>query len=289
MNRDNKLTRATANSSRDGGKAEEHRNLLDLPDGPLTNVAERLVTADPRDTARNLGSFKSVEKKARRAVQDVAPGQESDLSRFDRRNNQLGRLANDLAQGLTDGLALNSNDLAIFQVAAASDVGHFLGPEKQAALVDRIGEMDQMSQAASLLLLASNFNKFNDQNKSRIFEKAFELAAGAAGTSNIVARHPLYAMYYDLNANQQAQAGLLLNVHENMPRLQRAAEERTSNLDWHITSIETSVRDTVGAQISREQLWRGSEIARSISDAYDHAREDLMASSRSRDRTDSGR
>lgn len=74
MDGDNKRTRANASSSGDVGRAEERRNLLNLPTGPLANVAERLVTSNPRDTARNLGTFKSLEKQALRAARDAAPG-----------------------------------------------------------------------------------------------------------------------------------------------------------------------------------------------------------------------
>ncbi|WP_246800899.1 hypothetical protein [Mesorhizobium amorphae] len=161
MDRHSKRARAAGSSSSDGMRAEERRNNLDLPDGPLTNVAERLVTANPRDTARDLGSFKSAERQARRAVQGVAPGQESDLSRFDRRNNQLGRSANDLVD----------------RVRAASNVGHFLGPQNQTARVNRIGNRDPMEQALGVMFVAKDFGKFNEQNKSRIFEQAMELAA----------------------------------------------------------------------------------------------------------------
>ncbi|WP_244662040.1 hypothetical protein [Mesorhizobium huakuii] len=182
----------------------------------------------------------------------------------------------------------------MFQVRAASNVGHFLGPQKQTALVNRIGNMDPMEQALGVMFVAKDFGKFNERNKSRIFEQAMELAAhpGQDLMVKATAQNAIVAVYHELDANQQAQASSLPDLHgllQNMPRPQRAAGERTSNLDGHITSIETSVRDTVGPQTSHGQLLQGGNVAQSISDAYDHAREDLIASSRSRDRTNLGR
>ncbi|MUT27073.1 hypothetical protein [Mesorhizobium japonicum] len=290
MDRDSRPKRAAGSSSRDGRRAEERRNDQGLPGGPLTNVAERLVTANPRDTARDLGSFKAAERQMRRAVQDVAPGQESDLSRFDRRNNQLGRSANDLVDRLTAGLGFNSDDVALFQVQAASNVGHFLGPQKQTALVNRIGNMDPMEQALGVMFVAQNFGKFNDQNKSRIFEQAIELAADPHQHHmvKVTAQNAIVTAYHQLDANQKAQANSLPDLHgllQNMPPPQHAAEERSANLDGHIAGITASVRDTVGPQTSYEQLRRGGQVGQSISHAYNHAREDLMAASRSRERS----
>ncbi|TIL83053.1 MAG: hypothetical protein E5Y89_02415 [Mesorhizobium sp.] len=289
MDRDSRRTRAAGSSSSDTRRAEQSRNHV-LADGPLTNVAEGLVTANPRHTARDLGSFKSADRQTRRAVQDVAPGQESDLSRFDRRNNQLGGSANVLVDKLTAGLGFNSDDVALLQVRAASNVGHFLGPQKQTALVNRIGNMDPMEQAVGVMFVAQNFSKFNDQNKSRIFEQAIELAADPHQHHmvKVTAQNALVAAYHQLDANQQAQANSLPDLHgllQNMPPPQHAAEERSANLDGHIAGIEASVRDTVGPQTSYEQLRRGGQVGQSISNAYNHAREDLMAASRTRDRS----
>ncbi|WP_027163079.1 hypothetical protein [Mesorhizobium sp. WSM1293] len=287
MDRDSK--RAAGSSSREGRRAER-RNHDGLPGGPLTNIAERLVTADPRDTARDLGSFKSAERQMRRAVQDMAPGQESDLSRFDRRNNQLGGSANVLADRLTAGLGFNSADFALFQVQSASNVAHFLGPQKQTALINRIGDMDPMEKALGVMFVSQNFSKFNDENKSRIFDQAIELAADPHQHQMVkaTAQNAIVAVYHQLDANQQAQANSLPHLHgllQNMPPPQHAAEERNANLDGHIAGLEAEVRATVGPPTSRQQLRRGGEIGQSLSHAYNHAREDLMAASRSRDRS----
>ncbi|MDX0986472.1 hypothetical protein GOL35_29810 [Sinorhizobium medicae] len=295
MDRDNKRTRANASSSGDVGRAEERRNLLNLPTGPLANVAERLVTSNPRDTALNLGTFKSLEKQALRAARDAAPGEETELTTFERRNNQLGRSAIELVDKLTDGLGFGSDDVALLKVGAAANLAHYLGSEKQTALVNRIGNMGPMEQAVGVLLVAENFSKFNDQNKSRIFEQVIELAADPHQDRTVrsVAQTAIFATYHHLDANQKEQAHSLPDIRnslQHMPKPRHVAEERTANLDEHIRKIEASVHDTVGPQTSNEQLRRAGEVGQSISHAYNHAREDLIASSRSRDRADgSGR
>ncbi len=56
IDHDSKRIRTPEVHPRDGGRAAEVRRYLsDLPDGLLTNIAERLVTDKPRETARNFG------------------------------------------------------------------------------------------------------------------------------------------------------------------------------------------------------------------------------------------
>ncbi|MBY3003596.1 hypothetical protein [Rhizobium leguminosarum] len=287
MDRDNKRTRVNESSSGGVGTAEERRNLLaGLRGGPLTDVAERLVTSNPRDTALDLGTFKSLAKEAEHAVRDAAPG-ESALTKFDKRNNHLGRSAIELANKLTDGLGFDSDAVALSKIREAGNLAHYLGPAKQAALVNRISNMEPMGQAIGVSLVSNNFSKFNDQNKSRIFELAIELAADHDQHHEVkgYAQNAILATYHHLGADQKARAHSLPdigNLLQSMPPPRHVEEERTNNLDEHIRGIETSVRDT-----SNEQLRRAGEVGRSISHAYNHAREELMASSRSRDRAGS--
>ncbi|WP_404926469.1 hypothetical protein [Mesorhizobium sp. ORM16] len=256
----------------------------------MSDVAERLVTANPRDTARNLGGFKDLGTQARTAVRGTQPGPETDLAKFERRANQLGQSSIELAGKLTAELGYQPDNVALQQVRAVGSIANYITPQMQDAVVNRIGNMDPMGQAAGVMVVAENFSKFNDQNKSRIFEQAIDLAADPHNHHMVkeTAQNAIIAVYHELDANQQAQASSLPHLHgllQNMPRPQRAAEERTANLDGHIAGIEAAVRDTVGAQISHEQLQRGGQLGQSISHAYNHAREDLMAASRSRDRS----
>ncbi|MCH4549362.1 hypothetical protein MK632_27025 [Rhizobium changzhiense] len=288
MDRDNKRTRANASSPGRLGGAEERRDLLDLPQGPISNVAEQLVTSNPRDTALNLRNFKSLAKETLSAVREAEQGKETALTTFERRNKQLGQSAIELADKLTDGLGFDSDAVALLKVQAAGNVAHYIDPAKQTALVNRISNMEPTDQATGVLLVSHNFSKFDDNNKSRIFELARELAADPHlhHESKANAHNAIFVAYHDLDANQRAQAHSLPAISASLQHIQpprHVAEGRSANLDEHIRSIEKSVRDTVGPQTSTEQLQRAGKIAQSISHAYNHARDDLRPSSRSRD------
>ncbi|MER9776985.1 hypothetical protein [Mesorhizobium sp. M0220] len=286
MDRDNKRARAAARSSQGVGSS----SLRDVPEGPLSDVAERLVTANPRDTARNLGGFKGLGTHERTAVRGTQPGPETDLARFERRTNRLGRSAISLAATLTAELGYSTDDIALQKVGAASNLGDYLTPGLQDAIVNRIGNMDPPSQALGAYYVAPHFSKFTDENKSRILDQAIGLASSDPdGNVRNMASNAILNMYHQFDANQQAQAHSVFpgmqDILPHMPPPQHAAEERSANLDGHIAGIEAAVRDTVGPQTSYEQLQRGAQVGRSISQAYNHAREDLMEATRSRDRS----
>ncbi|CCV11685.1 conserved hypothetical protein [Mesorhizobium sp. STM 4661] len=285
MDRDNKRARAAASSSQDVGNRS---TLRDLPYGPLTDVAERLVSANPRDTARNLGTFKELGRRERIAVRGTRTEPETDLAKFETRTNQLGRSAVDLGDKLTAGLGHTSDEVALEQFRAVSNVSHYLRPETQDSIVNRIGNMDPPSQAIGALYAAQNFSKFNAENKARIFDQAAELATDPDGHVRSTASNAMYAMYHQLDPNQQAQAHSIPGMQDILPQMpppRHAAEERSADLDAHIAGIGAAVRDTVGPQTSHEQLQRGGQVGRDISHSYNHAREDLMEARRSRDRT----
>ncbi|MER9442418.1 hypothetical protein NKJ72_29345 [Mesorhizobium sp. M0045] len=284
MDRDNKRARAAARSSQGVGSS----SLRDVPEGPLSDVAERLVTANPRDTARNLGGFKGLGTHERTAVRGTQAGPETDLARFERRANQLGRSAIDLAEKLTAGLGYTPDDVALQQVRAVSNVCHYLTPGMQDAIVNRIGNMEPSSQALGALYVAPHFSKFNDENKSRILDQAIGLASDPDVNVKLTASNAILNAYHQFDANQQAQAHSvpgMQHILPHMPPPQHAAEERSANLDGHIAGIEAAVRDTVSPQTSYEQLQRGAQVGQSISHTYNHAREDLMEATRSRDRS----
>ncbi|WP_244277777.1 MULTISPECIES: hypothetical protein [Mesorhizobium] len=188
---------------------------------------------------------------------------------------------------MTAGLGHTSDEVALELFRAVSNVSHYLRPETQDSIVNRIGNMAPPSQANGALYAAQNFSKFNAENKSRIFDQAAELATDPDGHVRSTASNAMYAMYHQLDPNQQAQAHSIPGMQDILPQMsppRHAAEERSADLDAHIAGLEAEVR-AAGAQISYEQRQRGGEIGQSLSHAYNHAREDLMAASRSRDRS----
>ncbi|PBB52040.1 MULTISPECIES: hypothetical protein [Mesorhizobium] len=283
MDRDNKRARAAASSSQGG---REPSNILSLPEGPLSEVAERLVTANPRDTARNLAGFKDLGRQARTAVRGTQPGSETELAKFERRGNQLGQSARELTWKLTSELGYRPDNVALEQVRAVSNIANYLTPHMQDAVVNRIGNMEPASQALGAFNVAPNFGKFNEENKSRILDQAVELASDPDGNIRTVARNAIIAAYHQFDANQQAQAHAvpgMENILRQMPPPQHEAEERNANLDGHIAGLEAAARAT-GAQISYEQLQRGGLIGQAINRNYSHARADLLEATRNRDR-----
>ncbi|MGX7877203.1 hypothetical protein ACVDG8_012110 [Mesorhizobium sp. ORM8.1] len=281
MDRDNKRARAAASSS----QAREPSTILSLPDGPLSQVAERLVTANPRDTARNLAGFKDLGRQARTAIRGTQPGQETELAKFEKRANQLGRSAVELTWKLTSELGYRPDDVALEQVRAVSNIANYLTPHMQDAVVNRIGNMEPASQALGALNVAPNFGKFNKQSQSRILDQAIELASDPDGNNRMVAHNAIMQAYHQMDPNQQAQAHAvpgLAPILRQMPQ-QQHAEERHADLDAHIAGLEAAVHAT-GTQISHEQLQQGGLIGQAINRNYSHARADLLESTRNRDR-----
>lgn len=70
--------------------------------------------------------------------------------------------------------------------------------------------MEPTDQATGVLLVSHNFSKFNDNNKSRIFELARELAADPHlhYESKANAHNAIFVAYHDLDANQRARGPL---------------------------------------------------------------------------------
>ncbi len=153
--------------------------------------------------------------------------------------------------------------------------------------LSRIPE-DQQKEIASLMIQGA----YGMDPSSRTHQDAVESVLVAANQLDSLPRPPVeppeLAVYHQFDANQQAQAHAVPGMQDILPHMpppQHAVEERNANLDDHIAGIAASVRDTVGPQTSRQQLRRGGEIGQSLSHPYNHAREDLMAASRSRDRS----
>ncbi|TCU02852.1 hypothetical protein [Rhizobium sullae] len=289
MDLDSKRTRTAESSSLDGENAVP-THLSDLPVELVTNIAERLITADPRETARNLGLLKTVQ--APQAVW-TADGQETDLGKFYRRNNQLGRSANDLHNANLAEAGHGSDWVSTYQTAASGHIADFLPPETRTALVNRILDLDPINQAVAINLVATDLGKFDGEDKNRLVNRAIELleAPNVYGAHES-AHSAICNGYGHLDADQRARVGLILGANlqqqlEGIPRPERVAEP---DLDRRITAIEASVRRHLDAPISFE-LVVGHALGTtgSISQVSDQARTDLVASFRSRERSDAGR
>ncbi|WP_179948858.1 MULTISPECIES: type III secretion protein [Mesorhizobium] len=152
--------------------------------------------------------------------------------------------------------------------------------------LSRIPE-DQQKEIASRMIQEA----YEVDPSSRTHQDAVESVLVAANQLDSLPRPPVeppeLAAYHQFVANQQTQAHAVPGMQDILPQMpppQHAAEERNANLDGHIAGLEAEVR-AAGAQISYEQLRRGGQVGQPISHAYNHAREDLMAASRSRDRS----
>ncbi len=142
----------------------------------------------------------------------------------------------------------------------------------------------QQREIASLMIQEA----YGMDPSSRTHQDAVESVLVAANQLDSLPRPPVappeLAVYHQFDANQQAQAHAVPGMQDILPHMPPPQHAWNANLDGHIAGLQAEVRAT-GAQTSRQQLRRGGEIGQSLSHPYNHAREDLMAASRSRDRS----
>ncbi|MET3523984.1 hypothetical protein [Mesorhizobium abyssinicae] len=265
-------------------KAERSEELPRIPDGPLAAVADHLVSADPRQTARNLGAFKSSGHAARGAFEG------SDIGKFDQRNNRLGRAAGDVysvavAQGGPGPDAAHTLD----QARAVRDIVDFQSPERQSALVDNALSLAPRNQAMVIGELSRNLNKFDRENRDRLIDRAFDLVENGNMASQANAAAALVKAYEHLDEAQKARFARNHLHNTGIPSTSLAgpgdAEPgQVSSLDRRIDGIEASVRQIreTGPVLSRDQLSNVAEVAASISKTHQQARAELLDNRRDR-------
>ncbi|MET3523983.1 hypothetical protein [Mesorhizobium abyssinicae] len=258
-----------------------------MPDGPLSEVAQGLVTSNPRETGRNLGAFKSSGRATRQAFEGT------ELGRFDERNNQLGRAAVGLYDNALEG-AVNGMDanrgFARYQTVAVRDIVDFQSPQKQSALVDKVlGIAESRAQAMAISKTAPAWDKFNSESRERLIERAINLVEN---TNDFITKHNTAAAlikgYDQLNANQQQRVPMseLQQMAMDVSRPQRA-EGRSSHLDSTIADAVSAANQVRQGEAlgSAAQFGKVAEISASVSRAQQQARDELMESQRTRGRS----
>ncbi|WP_167449323.1 hypothetical protein [Mesorhizobium hawassense] len=283
MDRNQNPGHAAESSSRVGRAAEQ----LYRSDGPLSDVADGLVSSSPRETARNLGAFKS----SGRAARQVLEGTE--LGRFDERINRLGRAAGNLYDDGVGG-TVHGNDpdrgFARYQTAAVKDIIDFQSAQKQSALVDKILSIaESRTQLLAISKIAPAWGKLDNESRERLVNRAIEVVENPP---DLIAQNnaasALIKGYGHLNANQQQRVpiGELRQIAPDA-RQQHQAGERSSDVDRSIHAIEAAaniVREH-GALGSSTQFVEIAQISASVSNAHQQAREELIESQRSRGRS----
>ncbi|WP_145963818.1 hypothetical protein [Bradyrhizobium algeriense] len=294
-----------------------------LPVDPLAEVARRLLTDDPIETAKSLTNFKLVSRSMRQAIETPA------LATFERRLSDvagLGRIVNHLAippGGLSqfDNVPLTEEEAQGFsypscRAKVASPTVKFEGNARRSAFVDDILNLSPFQQAMSLHSIARDLAGLDRVNTNRLVRRAIELfeqdgnppvvrrfaaAALVRGHKHldadhkvqifdaIVARPDLFSDYgHEARIEHASTVASLASRSAASSR--NTAESHNPDLDSEINRIYTRMHDLGNGpntnNMSERELVEGLRpLGRSISKAYDSARAALMASDRSRERS----
>ncbi|WP_314963915.1 hypothetical protein [Bradyrhizobium cosmicum] len=290
-----------------------------LPVDLLAEVARRLLTDDPVETAKNLANFKLVSRSMRQAIDPPA------FATFERRLGDVAELARIVKRwaippgGLSqfDNVQLTEEEAQGFSYPScradvASPTVKFEGNARRSAFVDDILNLSPREQAESLHSIARDLAGLDRVNTNRLVRRAIELfeqdgnlpvvrrvaaAALVRGHKHldadhkvqlfdaIVARPDLFSVYGDAARIQHISTGLALRSAASS---RNTAESHNPDLDREIRRIYTRIHVLEDGQnnMSERELVEGLRpLGRSISKAYDSARAALMASDRSRERS----
>lgn len=170
---------------KDGSGLRHRAGYGDLSPELRQNIAMNLVSEDPGQTARNLRSFRLVDKGNRQAVR-----QKSRLSDFDAKLAEAGKLANEIFRttypqnGLPDRRPLRHRNGNVTEevvdeartISAVAPTLPFLGEKERARVVeDTLGLRDDTRRAVATLHLISQSNTLQTQQRSRLLDDALAM------------------------------------------------------------------------------------------------------------------
>ncbi|MCP3468640.1 hypothetical protein [Bradyrhizobium sp. CCGUVB23] len=293
------------------------RRVADLPNEVFGEVAKRLPTDDPLETVKNLTNLRLVSRSVQKEVEGAS------IKTFRRRLKQLVKCARVLhriaipSEGLPENAQLPQQHEDEFSAPShrAQSVGailKFQSVESKSAFVNHILILSRaVDQAQTIASIATRLGDLDDGNKDRLVNRAIELF-GQEGQdwvdqqSRHCAAQALLTGYDHLNADQKVKT---LDAMRTNPDLFSVCAAQSHHLDASLTSTSRSASGhaaepqnaDLGQRLqeiwesivdvgvapwegsAREQVDAIRPIGESISEAYNSARADLMASDRSRE------
>ncbi|MPR13287.1 hypothetical protein [Microvirga tunisiensis] len=317
MDRDRQQAREQDTLGHDGGGAT---GFTDLPSGALSEVAKRLTTDDPVETAKNLGNFKRVGRSARAALKTSPSAGEavetSPAGAFDARLERLGTSAEALYRAAIpdNGFPeanLEDHRLLAERFRAIGPILQFQSAARKTATVDHILNLPETDlQADAINSMAKHLSDLDHVNRTRLVERAIEIFKqdGPANLeTRITATLTLVSGHNHLNYGQKAQvldaiigrhdlAELYTGISEHVAPWENATsrstfghavESQSSHLDKSIEAISDSATkleaDRAISPPPPRHLDAIHQVGKSINKAYNSARAELMASDRERD------
>lgn len=287
----------------------EPEGTNDLPREMIAEVAMRLPTGDPVETARNITNIKLANRSTREAVET------SPVGPFHKRVNRLGNAAKVLFRGaipdssFPEHLDAGPGDRVVYpsnRVQSAGPIVKYQSVQAKTTMTNNILNLSTASdQAMVISSIARCLGDLDDANRTRLVGRAIEIfkQEGPVGQDGrACAAQAIMAGHDHLNAGQKAQ---ILDAIVDRPELAElytgmshhrdpqnamvqppsAEAPESSHLDTVIDGIERSVGalPTDTPINSFDEMNAVRPIGKSINESYDRARKELVASPRSRE------
>ncbi|MEI9426278.1 hypothetical protein [Mesorhizobium sp. Cs1299R1N3] len=293
MDRDTRRNRPEG-SARDGGDAA---GLSHLPRELLSELARRVVTDDPVQTAKSFTNFKQTS----RSVRDEFDGGGA-VGEFHTRLGRLGTSAQALYTAAMPPENGMSNLLrARYLSRAVAPILKFQNAPRKSAVADSILSLTQPgAQAFALSKMGDKLGDFSPADRTRLLDRSIELltataAQGAQGQWSVLVStvRAIKKGHDHLNEEQRERLNGAFSQDPYLGALYRSIQvstagraipQRNPDLDGNINAIENQAAE-LPAEWSIGQANTIAQIGASINDTYDNARAELMHSDRSRDLT----
>ncbi|AHG50091.1 hypothetical protein RLEG12_00390 (plasmid) [Rhizobium leguminosarum bv. trifolii CB782] len=278
------------------------RELTQLPSEAFSQVAK---VGCPYDNPREAGIFLANLKLVSHEIHDKFT--DSTIGTFDARLSKLaalhGNLSDKILPEMPDDTPEANQHFATMQIPAIQPVLKFYEPSAQTAIVNHLMTTNDWEKTAAAACLSTNLNDFHgDGERTTIINQAlssFEADDPAIRTN---AGTALVRASSHLDPAQQARLSEVLQrnpqLRQEYNQLMREQQEwyreqrvklPSSNLDESIKIIAAEVAGLPAGLSSMEQVATAHKVAKSITESYNCAHNELMNLSRSRERSSLGR
>ncbi|RZN10899.1 hypothetical protein [Bradyrhizobium sp. Leo121] len=271
----------------------------------MADIARRVITDDPVETANQLTTIKLIGRSARDAVQT------DPIGAFHKRLNRIGTVAHALYEtakpdnGEPPAYPDDEPGNAARRAGSVAPILRFQSAGRKAATVDHILDLSRISNnAAPILAIAGHLGSLDHANRRRLLDQTIELFKDgysnpfdhqAAASTLVVAHEHLEvdqkaALYDALRGNEDlsdrlAEADRRERLFGTRMGSSKMVKPYSADVNTSIDAIENSFQ-ALQADRGAETLKRLSRIRKlgnSINNAYNRAREELMGSVRSRE------